>query len=154
MGFLLWLLQCFCVLWCSSWYLIRYIKILSNWSISLVLLNIPGSELTQLAHQHDSLLAEILSLLLPSSFPRCLIEGGSTCSGKSHLVLCCRMWLVIDQTVLGNKRLELTGCQINSSLPLLPLSVCLTQSLCVCVCIFIVYLHYIFENSSLYLLFG
>lgn len=64
----------------------------------------------------------------PLLFPGVLSKVDQRARGKSHLVLCCRMWLVIDQTVLGNKALELTGCQINSSIPLclsLPISLIL-----------------------------
>lgn len=105
----------------------------SKLSASLVLLNIPGNKLIQLNH----CAVWVTQCLLKSSlyyclllFPGVLLKEDQHARGESHLVLCCRMWLLIDQAVLGNKRLELTGCQINSTLLSLYLSVCLSHSFC------------------------
>lgn len=56
----------------------QVLKVSSNLSMPHVLLNIPGDKLILLA-QSISMSHCFLSLLLPSSFPRCLIEKGSTC---------------------------------------------------------------------------
>lgn len=50
-------------------------------------------------------------------FPGVSLKEDQHTAAKSHLAACCRMWLPIDPTVLGNKRLELSASWINSSSP-------------------------------------
>lgn len=53
----------------------------------------------------------------PPLFPGVSLKEDQHTAAKSHLAAYCRMWLPIDQTVLGNKRLELSASWINSSSP-------------------------------------